>query len=92
MLTLLLMHPAVLATIFLSGRHPSLFLSQMVGNHSFSNQFLHACICLALLHYQLIHPILRLCSVQASACDSFPIISATWLHKAVECPHYTYLE
>lgn len=86
------MHLVLFAIIFLSGRRPSLFLSQMVGNHSFGNQFLHACICLALLHYQVIHLVLSLCSVQASACDSFPIISATWLHRAVECPLYTHLE
>lgn len=78
------------ATIFLIVRHPFLFLSQMVGNHSFSNQFLHACICLALLCYQMIHLVLSLCNMQANDCDSFPIISATWLHRALERPllHY----
>lgn len=34
----------------------------------------------------MIHLVLSLCNMQASDCDSFPIICTTWLHRALECP------
>lgn len=83
------MHLVLFATIFFGA---SVFpLSEIIGNHGFSNQLLQACI-YPIFHNQMIQLFSAFAVCKPVLVTVFSVIFATWLHRVAECPLYTDLE